>query len=68
MLQRMHTLVLSPVNAGQTAGLPRAEVESIEVLYTRYRQHVYACAFKYCGGRRDAAEDVVANVFIKELP
>lgn len=33
-------------------------------LYEAHRQHVYSVAFKYCGGRADAAEDVTANVFI----
>jgi RNA polymerase sigma-70 factor, ECF subfamily len=34
-------------------------------LYEAHRQHVYSVAFKYCGGRADAAEDVTANVFMK---
>ncbi len=40
-------------------------VPTLAELYEEHRQHVYAVAFKYCGGRADAAEDVTANVFMK---
>lgn len=40
-------------------------VPTLAELYEAHRQHVYSVAFKYCGGRADAAEDVTANVFMR---
>ena len=40
-------------------------VPTLSELYEAHRQHVYSVAFKYCGGRADAAEDVTANVFMR---
>lgn len=57
MLATMH--IVSPV-APSVATAP-----TLRDLYEAHRQHVYSVAFKYCGGRADAAEDVTANVFMK---
>lgn len=58
----MTALVLST-----TATSPPAATSgwTLEALFAAHRQHVYACAFKYCGGRADVAEDVVSTVFMK---
>jgi RNA polymerase sigma-70 factor (ECF subfamily) len=45
-------------------GRERQASPTLGDLYEAHRQHVYAVAFKYCGGRADAAEDVTANVFM----
>lgn len=42
-----------------------AKLPTLAELYETHRQHVYSVAFKYCGGRADAAEDVTANVFMR---
>src|SRR4051812_45701968 len=47
------------------AAEPTREQPTLGELYEAHRQHVYSVAFKYCGGRADAAEDVTANVFMK---
>ncbi len=44
---------------------PPAKLPTLAELYETHRQHVYSVAFKYCGGRADAAEDVTANVFMR---
>ncbi|MGE0401915.1 MAG: RNA polymerase sigma factor [Kofleriaceae bacterium] len=41
------------------------KLPTLAELYEAHRQHVYSVAFKYCGGRADAAEDVTANVFLR---
>ena len=43
---------------------PSVAPPTLGELYEAHRQHVYSVAFKYCGGRADAAEDVTANVFM----
>src|SRR5450432_3695374 len=43
----------------------RPGMPTLAELYEAHRQHVYSVAFKYCGGRADAAEDVTANVFMR---
>lgn len=55
----------APVAARAAVPAEPARPPTLGELYETHRQHVYAVAFKYCGGRADAAEDVTANVFIK---
>ena len=57
MFASMH--IVSPVD------LAAPSQPTLRELYEAHRQHVYSVAFKYCGGRADAAEDVTANVFMK---
>jgi RNA polymerase sigma factor (sigma-70 family) len=61
----MNSLVSANNNSGAACEAVPCDADDLEALYVKYRGHVYACAFKYCGGRADAAEDVVTNVFIK---
>lgn len=51
--------------AAEPSREPSAKPPTLAELYEAHRQHVYSVAFKYCGGRADAAEDVTANVFMK---
>lgn len=46
-------------------GARSASPPTLRELYEAHRQHVYAVAFRYCGGRADTAEDVTANVFMR---
>ncbi len=64
----LHLVPLARPSASLAAapgGARPANLPTLGELYEAHRQHVYAIAFKYCGGRADAAEDVTANVFMK---
>lgn len=51
--------------ATASSGARPAAPPTLGELYEAHRHHVYAVAFRYCGGRADAAEDVTANVFMR---
>jgi RNA polymerase sigma-70 factor (ECF subfamily) len=55
----------SPSLAAEPSRERPANRPTLGELYEAHRQHVYSVAFKYCGGRADAAEDVTSNVFMR---
>lgn len=59
----LHLVSLAPPSSSAVAA--QAKLPTLGELYEAHRQHVYSIAFKYCGGRSDAAEDVTANVFMR---
>ncbi len=62
MLAGIH--LVSPLDRSVSLAAEQ-RLPTLRELYEAHRQHVYSVAFKYCGGRADAAEDVTANVFMK---
>lgn len=68
MHARIHVASLAKPSVSLAAEPSRerpATQPTLGELYEAHRQHVYSVAFKYCGGRADAAEDVTANVFMR---